>query len=104
MAKIFYKNGLRKSDQIEVLEKSIECTKKILEAKKNKNTEKMTTKFQDSNTALKTYGTKLNRRLHKKRSLLYHLYLLMVVSFQTTGKKQIFLITFLFLYVHLLKQ
>ena len=64
----------------------------------------MTTKFQDSNTVLKTYGTKLNRLLHKKRSLLYLLYLLMVVSFQTTAKKQIFLITFLFLYVHLLKQ
>ena len=32
--KIYYKNGLRKSDHIKVLEKSTECTKKILEAKK----------------------------------------------------------------------
>ena len=32
--KIYYKNGLRKSDHIKLLEKSTECTKKILEAKK----------------------------------------------------------------------
>ena len=34
LIKIFYKNGLRKSDSIKVLEKSTECTKKIFEAKK----------------------------------------------------------------------
>ena len=34
LTKIFYKNGLRKSDRIKVLEKSAECTKKILKAKK----------------------------------------------------------------------
>ena len=34
LTKIFYKNGLRKSDSIKVLEKSTECTKKIFEAKK----------------------------------------------------------------------
>ena len=34
LTKIYYKNGLRKSDHIKVLEKSTECTKKILEAKK----------------------------------------------------------------------
>ena len=33
LTKIFYKNGLRKRDRIKVLEKSAECTKKILEAK-----------------------------------------------------------------------
>ena len=35
LTKIFYKNGLRKSDRIKALEKSAECTKKILEAKKS---------------------------------------------------------------------
>ena len=34
LTKIYCKNGLRKSDHIKVLEKSTECTKKILEAKK----------------------------------------------------------------------
>ena len=34
LTKIFYENGLRKSDSIKVLEKSTECTKKIFEAKK----------------------------------------------------------------------
>ena len=35
LIKIYFKNGLRKSDHIKVLEKSAECTQKILEAKKN---------------------------------------------------------------------
>ena len=34
MTKIYYKNSLRKCDHIKVLEKSTECTKKILVAKK----------------------------------------------------------------------
>ena len=34
LTKIYYKNGLRKCDHLKVLEKSTECTKKILEAKK----------------------------------------------------------------------
>ena len=34
LTKIYYKNDMRKSDHIKVLEKSTECTKKILEAKK----------------------------------------------------------------------
>ena len=34
LTKSYSKNGLRKSDHIKVLEKSTECTKKILEAKK----------------------------------------------------------------------
>ena len=33
LAKIYYKNGLMKSDHIKVLEKSTEFAKKILEAK-----------------------------------------------------------------------
>ena len=63
----------------------------------------MNTKLEYSNTAPKTYCAILNRLLYNKknRSLVYHLYLLMVVLSQTTTKKQIFLITFLILYAHL---
>ena len=35
LTKLFYKNGQRKVDHDKVLEKSEECTKQILEAKKN---------------------------------------------------------------------
>ena len=35
LTKFFYKNGQRKVDHDKVLEKSEECTKQILEAKKN---------------------------------------------------------------------
>ena len=35
LTKFFYKNGQRKIDHDKVLEKSEECTKQILEAKKN---------------------------------------------------------------------
>ena len=87
LEKIFYKNCQRKSDHIKVLEKSAECAKKILEAKKNYLL-KMTTKFEHYTTTT-------------KRSMLRHLYLLVVVLFQTIAKQQIFLITFLFLYAHL---
>ena len=44
LTKIYYKNSLRKSDHIKVLEKSTECTKKIIEAKK-RYILKMTTKL-----------------------------------------------------------
>ena len=37
LTKIYYKTALRKSDHIKVLEKSPECTNKILEAKKTIN-------------------------------------------------------------------
>ena len=63
---MFYKNSLWKSDQIKVLEKSTECTKKILEAKKNYIL-KMTTKLEHSNTAPKTCWTTLNRLLYSKK-------------------------------------
>ena len=59
MTKIYYKNGLRKSDHINVLEKST-CINKIIEAKKTYIL-KMTTKVEDSNTAPKTYLAILNR-------------------------------------------
>ena len=35
LTKLFYKNGQRKVDHDKVLEKSEECTKQILEVKKN---------------------------------------------------------------------
>ena len=100
LTNVFYKNGQRKFDHDKVLEKSEECTKQILEAKKNYIL-KMTKKLADSNTFPKTYWTILNRLLKIKNSQQYHLSLSMVSWFQTFVKKQTFLITFLPLYAHL---
>ena len=61
LTKIFYKTGHDK-----VLEKSEECTKRIIEAKKNYIL-KMTKKLADSNTSQKTYWTILNRLLYNKK-------------------------------------
>ena len=66
LTKIFYKNGQRKTDHDKVLEKSTECTKEILEAKKNYIL-KMTKKLADSNTSSKTSWTILNRLLYNKK-------------------------------------
>ena len=66
LTNIYYKNGLRKSDHIKVLEKSTECTKKILKAKK-RYILKMTTKLEHSNTAPKTFWATLNRLLYNKK-------------------------------------
>ena len=66
LTKFFYKNGRRKIDHDKVLEKSEECTKQILEAKKNYIL-KMTKKLADSNTSPKTYWTILNRLLCNKK-------------------------------------
>ena len=63
LTKIYYKNGLRKSDHIKVLEKPTECTKKIVKAKKNYIL-KMTTKLEHSNAAPKTYWAILNHFLY----------------------------------------
>ena len=60
----FYKNGQRKVEHDKVLEKSEECTKQILEAKKN-YIFKMTKKL--SNTSSKSYWTILNRLLYNKK-------------------------------------
>ena len=76
---------MRKSDHIKVLEKSTECNKKIPEAKKNYIL-KLTTKLEHSNTAPKTYWAILNL-------------LMVVLSQTTTAKKQIFLITYIYIYV-----
>ena len=81
---------MRKSDHIKVLEKSTECNKKIPEAKNNYIL-KLTTKLEHSNTVPKTYWTILNL-----------LNLLMVVLSQTaTAKKQIFLITCIYIYIYI---
>ena len=53
LTKFFYKNGQRKVDHDKVLEKSEECTKQILEAKKNYIL-KMTKKLANSNTSSKS--------------------------------------------------
>ena len=66
LTNFFYKNGQRKIDHDKVLEKSEECTKQILEAKKNYIL-KMTKKLADSNTSPKTYWTILNRLLYNKK-------------------------------------
>ena len=102
LTKIFYKNGQRNSDYIKVLEKSEGCTSLIAEAKKN-NILKMTYNLEDSNTASETYCPILNRFLYNKNTLQYHLYLLMVISFQIFAKKSTFLISFFLLYAHLEK-
>ena len=66
LTKIFYKNGLRKIDHDKVLEKSEECTKQILEAKRN-CIFKMTKKLADSNTSSKLYWTILSHLLYNKK-------------------------------------
>ena len=66
LTKFFYKNGQRKPDHDKVLEKSEECTKQILEAKKNYIL-KMTKKLVDSNTSPKVYWTILNRLLYNEK-------------------------------------
>ena len=66
LTNFFYKNGQRKIDYHKVLEKSTECTKQILEAKKNYIL-KMTKKLEDSNTSSKSYWTILNRLLCNKK-------------------------------------
>ena len=97
---MFLQNGQRKIDHDKVLKKSEECTKQILEAKKNYIL-KMTKKLADSNTSQKAYWTILNCLLYNKNSKQYHLSLSMVSWFQIFLKKQTFLITFLPLYAHL---
>ena len=66
LTKCFYKNGQRKVDYEKVLEKSEECTKQIVEAKKNYIL-KMTKKLANSNTSSKSYWTILNRLLYNKK-------------------------------------
>ena len=58
-------DGQIKRDPDKILEKSAECTGKILEAKKNYNLN-MTRKLADSHTAPNTYWALLNRLLYNK--------------------------------------
>ena len=66
LTKFVNKNGQRKIDHDKVLKKPEECTKQILEAKKNYIL-KMNKKVTDSNTSPKTYWTILNRLLYNKK-------------------------------------
>ena len=93
LTKFFYKNGQRKIDHDKVLEKSEECTKQILEVKKNCIL-KMTKKNADSNTSPKTYWTMLNRLLHNKKFPTIPSLIVDGKLISDFVKKQTFLITF----------
>ena len=66
LTKIFYENGQRKADCEKVLEKAVECTNEILEAKKNYIL-KISKKLEDSHTAPKAYWTILNSLIYNKK-------------------------------------
>ena len=85
-----------KIDHDKILEKSKEQIEQILEAKKNCFV-KMTKKLADSNTSPKAYCTILKHLLYNKKFPT-------IPPLLVDGKlveKQIFLVTFLHLYVHL---
>ena len=65
LTKYFYRNGHRESDRDKVLEKSAECTREILEAKRQYIL-KMTSKLEDAFSAPKTYWTIINHLLYSK--------------------------------------
>ena len=65
------------SDHDKLLEKSSDCTKEILEVKKNYIL-KITAKLQDPKTAAKMYWAVLIRLLHNQKFQQCHLYWLMV--------------------------
>ena len=67
LTNFFYKNRQREVDHDKVLEKSEECTKQIVETKKNYIL-KMSKKIADSNTSSKLYWTILNRLLYDKKT------------------------------------
>ena len=99
LTKSYYKNGQDKQDYEKLLETSSDCTKEILEAKRNYIL-KMATNLQDRKTAAKTYWAILRGLIYKKKFQQYHLYLLMVNLPLIFGKKKVFSITFLRQYVH----
>ena len=66
LTNFFYKSSQRKIDHDQVSEKSEECTKQILEAKKSYIL-KMTKKFAGANASPKTYSAILNRLLYNKK-------------------------------------
>ena len=59
-------NGQRESDRDKVLEKSAECTREILEAKRQYIV-KMTNKLEDAFSAPKTYRNIMNHLLYNKK-------------------------------------
>ena len=65
LTKYFYRNGQRESDRDKVLEKSAECTREILESKRQYIL-KMTSKLEDDFSAPKTYWTVMNHLLYNK--------------------------------------
>ena len=66
LAKYFYRNGQRESNQDKVLEKSAECTREILEGNRQYIL-KMTSKLEDAFSAPKTYWTITNHLLYNKK-------------------------------------
>ena len=66
LTKYFYRNGQRKSDRDKMLEKSAECTREILEAKRAYIL-KMTNKLEDAFSASETYWTIINHLLYNKK-------------------------------------
>ena len=66
LANYFYKNGQIKCDDDKILQKSVECTGEMLEAKKNYNLN-ITSKLADSHTAPKTCWSLLNRLHYNKK-------------------------------------
>ena len=69
LTKYFYRNGQKESDRDKVLEKSGECTKEILEAKR-RYILKTASKLEDAFSAPKTYWTIINHLLYKIPPLL----------------------------------
>ena len=66
LTKYFYRNGQRESDRDKVLEKSAECTREILEAKRQ-YVLKMASKLEDAFRVPKTYCTIINHLLYNKK-------------------------------------
>ena len=66
LTKYFYRNGQRESDHNKVLEKLVECTREILEPKKQ-HILKMTNKLEDDFTAQKTYWAIINHLLYNNK-------------------------------------
>ena len=68
LTKFFYRNGQKESDRDKVLEKSAECTREILKAKKQ-HILKMTSRLEDAFTAPKNYWAIINHLLNNKKIL-----------------------------------
>ena len=96
----FYRDGQRKSYRYKVLEKSAECTREILESKKQCFF-KMTNKLEDAFTAPETYWTIINHLLYIKKIPAIPPLLFDGNLFQNLTRKLISLTISLQHYVHL---